>query len=311
MGAAASIVLLDPALLPVDVGWRAAFVIGAALSVVIFFMRLWIPESPRWLLTHGRAAEAERIVAALEDRFRREGHSLDPGPFPTIRLRMRTHTPLRDVAAVLLRRQRQRSLVGLALMASQAFFYNAIFFTYALILTEFYGVAAEHVGWFLLPFAAGNFLGPLLLGRLFDSLGRRAMIAFTYAVSGLLLAATGYAFAYASISASALTWAWSVTFFFASAAASSAYLTVSETFPIEIRALAIACFYAVGTGVGGVLGPWLMGLLIETGSRPSVFLGYALGAALMIAAAAVAARWGVAAERRPLETVARPLAAID
>jgi MFS family permease len=311
MGAAASIVLLDPSLLPVDVGWRAAFVIGAALSVVIFFMRLWIPESPRWLLTHGRAAEAERIVAALEDRFRREGHSLDPGPFPTIRLRMRTHTPLRDVAAVLLRRQRQRSLVGLALMASQAFFYNAIFFTYALILTEFYGVAADHVGWFLLPFAAGNFLGPLLLGRLFDSLGRRPMIAFTYAVSGLLLAATGYAFAYGSISAAALTWAWSVTFFFASAAASSAYLTVSETFPLEIRALAIACFYAVGTGVGGVLGPWLMGLLIETGSRPSVFLGYALGAALMIATAAVAARWGVAAERRPLETVARPLAAID
>jgi MFS family permease len=224
---------------------------------------------------------------------------------------MRTHTPLRDVAAVLFRRQRQRSLVGLAMMASQAFFYNAIFFTYALILTDFYGVAADHVGWFLLPFAAGNFLGPLLLGRLFDSIGRRPMIAFTYAISGLLLAATGYAFAYGSISASALTWAWSVTFFFASAAASSAYLTVSETFPLEIRALAIACFYAVGTGVGGVLGPWLMGLLIETGSRSSVFLGYALGATLMIAAAAVAARWGVAAELRPLEAVAKPLAAID
>jgi MFS family permease len=196
-------------------------------------------------------------------------------------------------------------------MASQAFFYNAIFFTYALVLTDFYGITPDQVGWFILPFAAGNFLGPLLLGRLFDTLGRRPMIAFTYAVSGFLLAATGYLFAQDLVSARALTLCWSVIFFFASAAASSAYLTVSETFPLEIRALAIASFYSVGTGIGGVLGPWLMGALIETGSRQSVFAGYALGAALMLAAAIVAARWGVAAERKSLEAVARPLASVD
>ena len=196
-------------------------------------------------------------------------------------------------------------------MAAQAFFYNAIFFTYALILTDFYGIAADQVGWYILPFAAGNFLGPLLLGRLFDTLGRRPMITSTYAISGVLLAAVGYLFAQDLVSARGLTFAWSIIFFFASAAASAAYLTVSETFPLEIRALAIAFFYAVGTGVGGVFGPWLMGFLIETGSRQSVFAGYLLGAAFMIAAAIVAALWGVAAERKPLEEVARPLASAD
>jgi MFS family permease len=311
MGAAGSIVLLDPSLLPADIGWRAAFAIGAALSIIILFMRMWLPESPRWLVTHGRAAEADAIVAGIEDGFRREGHVLAPGPFPKIRLRARTHTPLREVASTLLRSQRQRTYVGLSLMAAQAFFYNAIFFTYALILTDFYGIAADRVGWYILPFAAGNFLGPLLLGRLFDTLGRRPMIAFTYATSGVLLAAVGYLFANDMVSASALTLAWSIIFFFASAAASAAYLTVSETFPLEIRALAIAFFYAVGTGIGGVLGPWLMGVLIESGSRQSVFAGYLLGAALMIAAAIVMARWGVAAERRSLEEVARPLASAD
>jgi len=311
LGAAASIVLLDPALLPADMGWRAAFAVGAALSVVIFFLRAWLPESPRWLVTHGRAREAEAIVADIEARLVRRGHVLAGGPHPRIRLRMRSHTPLAEVISTLLSAQRQRTLVGLSLMAAQAFFYNAIFFTYALVLTDFYGVPADRVGWFILPFAAGNFLGPVLLGRFFDTLGRRPMIAFTYAASGLLLAATGYLFAAQQLSAQGLTLAWSVIFFFASAAASSAYLTVSETFPLEIRALAIAFFYAVGTGIGGVVGPWLMGALIETGSRGSVFAGYALGAVLMLAAAGVAARWGVAAERKPLEQVARPLAATD
>jgi MFS family permease len=240
-----------------------------------------------------------------------EGHVLEPGPFRKIRLHARTHTPLHQVASTLLRSQRQRTAVGLSLMAAQAFFYNAIFFTYALVLTDFYGIAADQVGWYILPFAAGNFLGPLLLGRLFDTLGRRPMITFTYAASGVLLAATGYLFAENLVSARVLTLAWSVIFFFASAAASSAYLTVSETFPLEIRALAIAFFYAVGTGIGGVFGPWLMGRLIETGSRQSVFAGYALGAALMLAAAVVVARWGIAAERKPLEAVARPLASAD
>jgi MFS family permease len=194
-------------------------------------------------------------------------------------------------------------------MAAQAFFYNAIFFTYALILTDFFAVPADHVGWYILPFAAGNFLCPVLLGRLFDTWGRRPMIATTYAASGLLLATAGFLFARDLVSVRELTFAWSVIFFFASAAASSAYLTVSETFPLEIRALAIAIFYAIGTGVGGVMGPWLMGMLIETGSRSSVFAGYALGAVLMLAAAGVMLRWGVAAERKPLEQVSKPLAA--
>src|SRR5581483_4330901 len=217
MGAAAAIVLLEPSLLPPDWGWRAAFVIGALLSAIIFFMRMWIPESPRWLITHGRAAEAEAIVAGLEDRFRRRGHVLDAVPLPAIRLRMRTHTPLREVAAVLFGAQRLRTTVGLTLMAAHAFFY-----TYALVLTDFFAVPADQVGWFILPFAAGNFLGPVILGRLFDTVGRRPMIAATYAASGLLLSATGYLFAQELVTATTLTWAWSVIFFFASAAASSA-----------------------------------------------------------------------------------------
>jgi MFS family permease len=308
MGAGASIVLLDPFLLPADLGWRAAFAAGPLVSLVILFMRMWVPESPRWLATHGRAAEAEVVVAGIEDAFRREGHVLVAGPFAKIALRTRTHTPLPEVASVLFAAHRQRTYVGLALMAAQAFFYNAIFFTYALVLTDFYAIPAERIGWYILPFAVGNFLGPVLLGRLFDTLGRRPMIAFTYATSGVILAIVGLLFAQNLVSARLLTLAWSVVFFFASAAASSSYLTVSETFPLEIRALSIAFFYAVGTGVGGAFSPWLMGVLIASGSRASVFAGYLLGAALMIAAAAVAGRWGVAAERRSLEEVAKPLA---
>lgn len=311
VGAAGSIVLLDPQWFASDTGWRLAFFIGAALAVVIFFMRLWIPESPRWLMTHNRAAEAEAIVADIENRFRRHGHHLSEGPHPTIRLRARTHTPLAEVAATLFRTQRQRTFVGLSLMAAQAFFYNAIFFTYALILTEFYGIRADHVGWYILPFAAGNFLGPIILGRFFDTVGRRTMIALTYTASGLLLTVTGFLFAQDLLTAAQLTTAWTITFFFASAAASSAYLTVSETFPLEIRALAIAFFYALGTGVGGIIGPLLFGVLIETGSRTSVFMGYLLGAGLMIAAAVIAALWAVKAERQPLESVSRPLASVD
>ena len=196
-------------------------------------------------------------------------------------------------------------------MAAQAFFYNAIFFTYALILTDFFGIPADHVGWYLLPFAAGNFLGPLLLGRLFDTIGRKPMIVFTYATSGLLLAGSGYLFMIGVTSAQTQTIAWMMIFFFASAAASSAYLTVGETFPLEIRALAIALFFAVGTGIGGIVGPLLFGMLIETGSRANVFGGYLLGAVLMIAAAMVQWRFGVAAEHRALEDVARPLAFTD
>jgi MFS family permease len=224
---------------------------------------------------------------------------------------MRTHTPLREVAHTLFRLHRQRAAVGLVLMAAQAFFYNAIFFTYALVLTDFYGIRADRVGWYILPFAAGNFLGPILLGRLFDTIGRKPMIAFTYTMSGILLAATGWLFMEGVISAEIQTACWMAIFFFASAAASSAYLTVAETFPLEVRAFAIAIFYAIGTGIGGIFGPWLFGVLIETGSRVSVFYGYLLAALLMIAAAVVVARFGVAAERKPLEEIARPLAFTD
>jgi len=196
-------------------------------------------------------------------------------------------------------------------MAAQAFFYNAIFFTYALVLTTFYGIPSQHVGWYILPFAAGNVLGPLLLGRLFDTIGRRPMIAFTYLMSGLMLALTGWLFAAGMLGVREQTFAWSVIFFFASAAASSAYLTVSETFPLEVRALAIALFYAVGTGIGGVAGPALFGWLIDTGSRNSVFAGYLVGAVMMIVAAIIAWLYAVPAERRPLESVAQPLALVE
>ncbi len=311
LGAFGAIVLLNPEVIDPELGWRLAFLAGAALALVVLLMRMWIPESPRWLMTHGRGAEAEAIVAGIERDFELHGITLAPGPHPTIKLKPRTHTTMAEVAATLFHAQRRRTLVGLALMTAQAFFYNAIFFTYALILTDFYSVPSQAIGWYILPFAAGNFLGPLFLGRLFDSLGRRVMLCFTYAVSGVLLAGTGALFAAEAVSASQLTICWMVIFFFASAAASAAYLTVSETFPLEIRALAIAFFYAIGTGIGGIAGPLLLGALIETGNRVSVLLGYLIGSVLMIAAAAVAARWAVSAERKPLEHVSKPLAAAD
>ena len=308
IGAGGSIVLLDPRFIDPAVGWRLAFLIGAAIGIVIVAMRLWIPESPRWLVTHGFAEMAEKTVHGIETRL---GRDVDPRTLQHVRLRARSHTPLSEVARALFVTYRQRTLVGLSLMASQAFFYNAIFFTYALILIDFYHVPADAVGWYILPFAAGNMLGPLLLGRLFDTVGRKVMIASTYAVSGVLLAATAYLFSRNLLSAQQLTIAWMIVFFFASAAASSAYLTVSETFPLELRALAIAFFYAIGTAVGGIAGPLVFGMLIDAGSRASVATGYWIGAAMMIGAAAVEAFWGVAAERQPLETVSRPLALVD
>jgi MFS family permease len=309
MGAVAAIVLLDPAVLGPDLGWRLAYLTGAVLGLVVFVMRMWIPESPRWLMIHGRPDQAHAIVDEIEQSV--VGRTQAQLDLPKVRLRMRDHTPLSEVAQTLFSAYRSRSLVGLVLMAAQAFFYNAIFFTFALVLTDFFGIPANHVGWYILPFAAGNFLGPLLLGRLFDTLGRRIMIAFTYGVSGVLLALSGYLFSIGALSAQTQTIAWMVIFFFASPAASAAYLTVSETFPLEVRALAIALFYAIGTGIGGVVGPALFGMLIDTGSRTSVFAGYLFGSVLMIGAAAVAWRYCIAAERKSLETVARPLAFVE
>ena len=311
IGAFGSIILLDSPYLTGDAGWRAAFLIGAALGLVILFMRVWIPESPRWLMTHGRPAEAEAIIAGIERRFLAEGATLPPVTQPPVHLRMRGSTPLREVFHTLFNTYRSRALVGLALMVAQAFFYNAIFFTFALILTDFYGIRAADVGWYMLPFAAGNFLGPLILGRLFDTVGRRPMIAFTYAISAILLVITGYLFQQNLLTARTLTIAWMVVFFFASAAASSAYLTVSETFPLEIRALAIAVFYAIGTGLGGIVGPVIFGVLVETGSRTAIYGGYLVGSALMLAAAVIGGRYAVAAEGKSLEAVARPLASVD
>jgi MFS family permease len=307
VGAGGSLILLDPAFVDPAIGWRLAFVIGATIGLVILLMRYWIPESPRWLITHGFPQQAEDVVRGIEAHF---AHREQP-PAAPIRLRMRRHTPLGEVARTLFETYRSRTLVGLSLMASQAFFYNAIFFTYALILTDFYGTPADQVGWYILPFAAGNVLGPILLGHLFDTLGRRLMIASTYALSGVLLTVTAVLFSHDVLTAKGLTAAWMIVFFFASAAASSAYLTVSEIFPLEIRALAIAFFYAIGTGVGGVIGPLLLGALISTGSRGSVAIGYVIGAGLMIGAAAVEAIWGIAAERKALESIARPLASAD
>jgi MFS family permease len=311
LGAGGSIVLLDPALLPLDYGWRAAFFVGSVLGLGILAMRSWIPESPRWLMIHGYPERAHAILDGIEDGHRHRGHHIPEEELAIFRVRARRYTPLHEVFAALFRTHPRRTLVGLSLMAAQAFFYNAIFFTYALVLTDFYSIRSDQVGWYILPFAAGNFLGPLLLGRFFDTVGRRVMIATTYALSGLLLALTGALFAAGVLSATAQTAAWTVIFFFASAAASSAYLTVSETFPLEIRALAIAFFYAVGTGIGGVGAPWLFGVLIDTGSRTSLFGGYLLGAALMLVAGLIALRLGVDAERKPLESVATPLSAAD
>jgi MFS family permease len=309
IGAVSAIVLLDPALIGPDLGWRLAYLTGACLGLVVFVMRMWIPESPRWLMIHGRPDEAHAIVDEIERSS--TGQVQDQQELPNIRLQMRSHTPLGEVARTLFSVYRQRSLVGLVLMVAQAFFYNAIFFTFALVLTDFFAIPASHVGWYILPFAAGNFLGPLLLGRLFDTLGRRAMITLTYGVSGILLALSGYLFSIGALSAQTQTIAWMVIFFFASPAASAAYLTVSETFPLEVRALAIALFYAIGTGIGGVVGPALFGALIDTGSRNSVFAGYLLGSVLMVVAAAVAWRYAIAAERKSLESVARPLAFVE
>jgi len=276
--------------------------------VAILLVRRNVPESPRWLLIQGRAAEAEEVVTAIEAEVARERGPL-PRPTGLLSIRLRPAASWGEIAGLMLSRFRSRAALGFVLMAAQAFFYNAIFFTYALVLTRFYSIAEDRVGYYIFPFALGNFLGPLVLGRLFDTVGRRVMIAATYAASGLGLLATGYAFSQGWLGAAGQSAAWAVIFFIASAAASSAYLTVSEIFPLEIRAISISLFYAVGTGVGGFIAPAFFGALIESGSRDALLGGYAVAAALMCGAALVAAAIGVDAERKPLEAVAEPLSA--
>jgi MFS family permease len=311
LGALGAVVLLEPGRLPPDWGWRAAFGIGAVLGLGILVLRRWIPESPRWLMLHGRLDECEMVISEVERRVcAAAGVERITGSTHTIRLHANRRTPMLRVVRAIFRDYPRRAMLGLVLMASQAFFYNAIFFSYALVLTKFYGVESQAIGWYMLPFALGNFLGPLLLGPLFDTLGRKPMIAGTYALSGILLAIVGWLFREGLVDATMLTVCWSGIFFFASAAASSAYLTVSESFPLETRALAIAFFYAIGTGIGGVAAPWLFGMLVGSGDRGDVYLGYLFGAALMVGAALVELVIGVKAERQPLESVARPLSSV-
>jgi MFS family permease len=303
LGAGATLLLLDPRVVPHAIGWRLMFGLGAVLGGAILLVRRYVPESPRWLLLHGHVAAADAIVAEVERAVAREHGDLAPVG-RTIPVQVKARLRLADVVHVLVRRHPRRSVLCFALMVSQAFCYNAIFFTYALILARFYDVPAGRVGLYLLPFAVANFVGPLLLGPLFDTWSRRHMIVVTYVVSALLLLVTAYGFVQGWLTAATQTALWSAVFFFASAAASSAYLSASELFPVELRGLAIAIFYAVGTGTGGLVAPALFGRLIETGSRAAVVRGYALGAVLMLLAAAVAFLWGVSAERRSLEELA-------
>lgn len=312
LGAGLSLVLLDPAVLGPEMGWRAGFALGGVLAIAILLVRRDVPESPRWLMTHGREEEAWRIIERIEAEVHGGAHApadaaARPAPLRTATPGFSRTPPWRVVAHVMLHRYRTRTVVALALMVSQAFFYNAIFFTYALVLTRFQGVADNRVALYIFPFALGNVLGPLVLGPLFDQVGRRRMIALTYCVSGLGLAMTGIAFVEGWVAARGLALCWSAVFFLASAAASSAYLTVSEVFPLEIRALAISIFFAIGTGTGGFVAPALFGALVDTGSRGAVAIGYGIGAALVLVAGLLAWRFAVDAERKPLEAVAEPL----
>ncbi len=310
-GSLATAVLLDAARFPVDIGWRFGFGIGAALGALVLVARRHVPESPRWLVIHGQHARAEEVMAELEARLLSapDKASAKDAPEDYLVIHRRRHVNFADVVDTLLRRYPRRAVLGLTLIGSQSFLYNAIFFTYALVLVRFYAIPEGDTGLYLFPFALGNFLGPLLLGRFFDTIGRRICIAATYTISGLLLLLTGALFARAALSAQEQTLLWAAIFFFASAAASAAYLTVSELFPLELRAIAIALFFALGTLVGGAAAPWLFGTLIGTGSRDAVFYGYTFGAVLMVAAAAVEVWLGVDAERTSLERIALPLSA--
>ena len=308
MGAAATIVLLNPRLLPIDLGWRLGFGIGGILGLAILFLRRYVPESPRWLVTHGHEKSAEKVVGSIEDEIRKDTGKRSLGePRDTLTVHPRKSFGFGIIAEAMLSKYRGRSALALTLMVAQAFLYNAVFFTYGLVLTRFDHISPERTGVYLLPLAAGNFMGPLLLGRFFDTVGRRRMISATFGVAGLLLIVTGALFAAGYLSAMTHTAAWAVIFFFASAASSAAYLTASEIFPLETRALAIAVFYAAGTAVGGIVAPWLFGTLIGTGSRWYVFYGYIGAALLMLSAAVTESKLGIDAEGRSLEQIADPL----
>jgi MFS family permease len=303
-GSLASLVLLDTHLVNAHIGWRLTFLLGAVLAFAILFVRRRLPESPRWLMLHGREREAEGVVRDIETEVSRTSESILSPPSGSVTFTPREATSVRAIAQAMIRRYPKRTAVSLCLMISQAFLYNAVFFTEALVLTSFFHVPSARVGLYIFPLAVGNLAGPIALGHFFDSVGRRMMIGTTYALSGVLLVVTGLLFAHGMLDAVTLTAAWSVIFFVASAGASSAYLTVSEIFPLDIRAMAIAIVYAAGTLAGGALAPTLFGALIATKSPAAVTHGYLVGAAAMIAAALAEWVFGVEASRKLLEDIA-------
>ena len=306
-GSGASLIFLDPHLFGQNVGWRLGFAVGGALGLVILVLRSLVPESPRWLVTHGRGDEAEKVMAGIEAHVAASS-GIAPGPVEGgIEIHPRKVFGFGLILKSLWRDHRGRGLLVLVLMAAQAFLYNAVYFTFGVVLTKFEGASDAKVGAFLLPLAIGNFMGPLLLGHLFDTVGRKKMIAGTFALSGALVIVVAVLFGLGLLTAVTQTAAWMVIFFFASAAASSAYLTASEIFPLEMRAMAIAVFYAVGTAVGGVMAPSFYGVLIQTGSRWMLSGGYLVAAVLMLVAALAELRLGVDAEGQPLESIAKPL----
>ncbi len=291
--------------------WRVCFGLGFILGIAILIVRRHVPESPRWLFIHGREREAEEVVQDIERQVVESTGAPLEEPDETITIRQRKSLGLMETARGIVQRYPKRTVLGLALFIGQAFLYNAILFGYATMLATFFHVATSNAPYYLVAFAVGNLLGPIILGPLFDSVGRKPMIAGTYILSGILLLITGYLFKQGDLTAGTLTFAWCVVFFFASAGVSAAYLTVSEVFPMETRALAIALFYAVGTGIGGIIGPQLFGPLVAKSSRGPVFEALALGAALMIAGGVAEIVFGVKAERRRLEGIAKPLTAVE
>jgi MFS family permease len=306
-GAGASLLFLDPHVLAPNVGWRLGFAVGGFLGLGILLLRRYVPESPRWLITHGYEREAENTMASIERRVSQDiGRDL-PKAKGQLSIHPRKSFGFSLIARAMLGKYRARSGLALALMVAQAFLFNAVFFSYGLVLTTFYQIPDRRTGLHLLLMAISNFLGPLLLGQLFDTVGRRVMITLTYGLGGLLLIAAAAAFGFDLFSAWMQTFAWMAIFFFASAGASSAYLTASEIFPLETRALAIAMFYAVGTACGGVIAPLLFGFLIDEHSHWPLAGGYAIAAALMLGAALIEARFGIDSEGRSLEQIADPL----